>query len=366
MSEYQYYEFRAIDRPLSEAEQREIGKLSSRVDLTPSKAVFVYNYGDFRGDPEEVLSRYFDASLYLANWGSRRLMFRFPKAMIDLEEVRPYCVTDHISFSVAGEHVILDIELDKEEGVDWLEGEGWLPSLLGLREDILRQDYRLLYLAWLGATMLVYDLDEDAHEPPVPPGLRAPSAALGNFVDLFELDKDLLKVAAQASGERQEVSQETLQQALSRLPEAERDAFLLRLARGEANLSAALNRRLYELAGVTRDADQPERTVKQLRRAAEGARAEEKKKRAQEAERQRLKALSELSQREEQVWQEVDGLIRQKQAKAYEEAVGRLLRLRDLAACKEKKTAFEERLRRLREQHSRLPALQRRLDKAGL
>lgn len=366
MSEYQYYEFQAIDRPLSEGEQREIGKLSSRVDLTPSKAVFVYNYGDFRGDPEEVLSRYFDAFLYLANWGSRRLMFRFPKALVDLEEVRPYSLADHVSFSTAGEHVILDIELHEEEGSGWIEGEGWLSLLVGLREDLLRRDYRFLYLAWLKALTLAYDLDEEAYEPPVPPGLHSPSAALKGFLDLFEIDKDLLKVAAQASGERQEISQEALRQALGRLSEAERDAFLLRLARGEANLSAALNRRLDELVGTARDAAQPQRTVMHLLRAAEEARAEEKERQAQEAERQRLKALSELSRREEQVWHEVDGLIRQKQDKAYKEAVARLLQLRDLAAHEEKETAFEERLKRIREQYGRLPALQRRLNKAGL
>jgi hypothetical protein len=47
--------------------------------LTPTQAVFTYQFGDFHGRPEKVLEQYFDAMLYLANWGTKRLMFRFPK-----------------------------------------------------------------------------------------------------------------------------------------------------------------------------------------------------------------------------------------------------------------------------------------------
>lgn len=54
MSEYQYYEFQTLDRPLTESEQAFIKNLSSRVQLTPTQAVFTYSYGDFRGDPKKV------------------------------------------------------------------------------------------------------------------------------------------------------------------------------------------------------------------------------------------------------------------------------------------------------------------------
>jgi len=48
MSEYQYYEFQSIDRVLTEKEMNEISMMSSRVELNPHRAVFVYNYGDYR------------------------------------------------------------------------------------------------------------------------------------------------------------------------------------------------------------------------------------------------------------------------------------------------------------------------------
>lgn len=90
MSTYQYYEFQAIDRPLTAKEQATIQNLSSRVELTPHRAVFLYNYGDFRGKPEELFATYFDAMFYIANWGSRQLIFRFPKAIVDPSWYEPY------------------------------------------------------------------------------------------------------------------------------------------------------------------------------------------------------------------------------------------------------------------------------------
>jgi hypothetical protein len=139
MSEYQYYEFQAIDRPLTEEEQRAVAQLSSRVHPHPRRAVFTYSWSDFPGRAEEVLARYYDAMLYLANWGSRRLMFRFPKSLADPESLQGYNVetvdypSDFVSAYTKGEYAILDIQLDEEEGLDWIEGEGWLDSLLELR-----------------------------------------------------------------------------------------------------------------------------------------------------------------------------------------------------------------------------------------
>ena len=93
MSEYQYYEFQAIDRPLTEEEQRSVAQLSSRVDPHPRRAVFTYSFGGgLRRRAADLLVDYYDAMLYLANWGSRQLMFRFPKPLVDLEQMQRYSV----------------------------------------------------------------------------------------------------------------------------------------------------------------------------------------------------------------------------------------------------------------------------------
>ena len=78
MSEHQYYEFRAVDRPPGRTEQRELRAISTRAQITAAGFVNHYEWGDFRGNPDRLVSRYFDLFLYLANWGSRRLSIRLP------------------------------------------------------------------------------------------------------------------------------------------------------------------------------------------------------------------------------------------------------------------------------------------------
>ena len=50
MSECQYYEFQAIDRPLSAKEMARLRSVSTRARITPTSFVNVYEYGDFEGD----------------------------------------------------------------------------------------------------------------------------------------------------------------------------------------------------------------------------------------------------------------------------------------------------------------------------
>ena len=98
MSEYQYYEWQTIDRPLTDQEQAAVNRLSSHIEVSPTGAWVEYSWGDFKHDAKQVLAQYFDAFLYMANWGSRELMFRFPKALIDPKQIEPYC----LDYSVAG------------------------------------------------------------------------------------------------------------------------------------------------------------------------------------------------------------------------------------------------------------------------
>ena len=55
MSEYQYYEFQAVDRPLTNRQMNVLRGYSSRAQITPSSFVNVYNYGDFRGNPDKFM-----------------------------------------------------------------------------------------------------------------------------------------------------------------------------------------------------------------------------------------------------------------------------------------------------------------------
>ena len=85
MSEYQYYEFLTIDRTLDQSEMADLRALSSRAEITSTRFTNVYNYGDFKGSPEKLMEKYFDAHVYVANWGTHQLMLRLPRGSVDGE-----------------------------------------------------------------------------------------------------------------------------------------------------------------------------------------------------------------------------------------------------------------------------------------
>ena len=143
MSEYQYYEFQALDKPLTRQQQKELRSLPSRAEITATSFVNEYNYGDFRGEPQKLMGRYFDAFCYLANWGTRRLMFRLPKTVLDARTARRYCHSDAASVTETADHVIIDLCLERDPDDEWLEGSGLLAGMVQARSDLAAGDLRL-------------------------------------------------------------------------------------------------------------------------------------------------------------------------------------------------------------------------------
>jgi hypothetical protein len=366
MSEYQYYEFQSIDRLLTAEEQSEIQKLSSRVKLTSTQAIFLYNYGDFRHKPDQVLTKYFDAMFYIANWGTWRLMFRFPKAIIDPEFFQPYVLPDVITITKTAQYVVLDIEIHEEDGINgWVEGEGWLSQLLPLRDELLAGDGRLLYLVWLkSAAALAGDsLDEDPIEPPIPPNLSQLSPALQAFVELVELDSDLVTAAAQASPDHQVPPDEPLEDWLTALTAAERQKFLLKLVRREPHVDRQLINRLQELAGADRSTPPitpGHRKLSELEAIAKTTAVERRQREQDLAKHKRIKELEKLAPKETQTWQKVVKLIEVKQAQPYDEATALLKDLRDLAELQGKLPEFRQRFEQLKSDYHNRPALIKR------
>ena len=328
-----------------------------------------------------MLARYFDAFLYLANWGSKRLAFRFPKpalseanvGLLDPRQIEPYLWEYCIKLEPIGDYLILDISLNEEEGGEWVEGGGWLSALGPLRDDILQGDYRALYLAWLRAAEL-QDADDAELEPPVPPGLGELLPPLASFVELFGMDEHLLQAAAEASPQRQPAPGIPPEEAIARLSSAERDAFpsmelragLVRLAREEAHLSLALNRRLQELAGAPQPAvAAPRRTWGELRATADRLQREAKRRAAEAAEAKRIAELQAFAPREVEAWRAVLALIEEKKPASYDKAVALLVQLRDLADYQGRVAEFRTRVENLQERYTNRPALRDRLQRAG-
>lgn len=366
MSEYQYYEWQTIDRALTAAEQAAVGKLSSHIDVTSTRAWVEYHWGDFKHDPKPVLARHFDAFLYYANWGCQRLAFRFPKELLDENSLQPYLWEYCSELEPVGDCLILDISFPDEDGGHWFEGETRLSALAPLRDDLLAGDYRALYLAWLLAGA-ANNIDEEL-EPPVPPGLKELSAPLAEFVRFFQLDPFLVQAGAQASDPLRPAPAPALDALVARMSRAECDAFLRRLAAGEPLLALKLNRRLQELAGppVRSQPVAARRTWAELSEIADRLRQAEDRRQKAEAEARRIKDLQDFAPRATQVWRDVQALIEEKKARPYDEAVALLVKLRDLAVFQDRLAEFEARLSSLQTQYAGRPAFQERLRKAGL
>jgi len=106
--------------------------------------------GNFKHDPKKVLLKYFDAFLYDSNFGTRILMFRLPKHLVDIASVEPYLVEGRIMLDEDGKYLVLEIQVnDDSDFFQWVESGGILGQLTPLREQLLQGDCRMLYLAWL-------------------------------------------------------------------------------------------------------------------------------------------------------------------------------------------------------------------------
>ncbi|MDI1451894.1 hypothetical protein [Polyangium sp. 6x1] len=380
MSEYQYYEFQAIDRSLTEKEMAELRSYSTRARITPTSFVNHYEWGNFKGDEDAWMFRYFDAFLYLANWGTHVFKMRLPSKFLDLADVRPYCSRNSLTARKNKDQVVLTFASEDDEGEDWDSGEGILSPLIALRAELARGDRRALYLGWLLAVQ-ADEFDDEELEPPVPPGLGRLSASLDALVEFLRIDPDLLRAAAETSAQMSTLSpgRKELRAWLATLPPAEKDTWLARLfAEDTLSVSAELHRRFvqdHDPAKASLAAPQ-RRTIGEIRRIAESHAMERKQnaereaaaeadRRQRKAARERAKHLDALVGKEKQLWVDVEALVAAKQSKNYVAAVEVLIDLRDLAA-RSGAGDFDTLLKSFRSRHARKATLMDRISKAGL
>ncbi|GGN76981.1 hypothetical protein GCM10010112_49620 [Actinoplanes lobatus] len=378
VSEYQYYEFVALDQALTAKQQGELRAVSSRGRITSSSFVNDYQWGDLKADPAKWMERYFDAHLYLANWGTRRIMLRLPRAALAPETAEAFCVGESAGCWTTRTHVILDLRSEDEDGDEegWDE-EGRLAAIAPARAELAGGDRRLLYLAWL-LCVQNRELGDDEPEPPVPAGLAKLSGPLRALADFLRLDPNLLDVAASVSRPltEKEPSAAVLRSWVKGLPVADKDEVLLRVLRGEAGLlRSELLRRFH---GVTDEEHSGAgRTAGDLLAAAEDRwagrqqqirkrEAAEQKRREEAAAAAREQRLDKLARNPVRVWDQVDELIATKRPKDYDTAVTLLLDLQALAVREGEIFEFAQQMIRLRERHARKPSLIDRFDRARL
>lgn len=382
MSEYQYYEFAAIDRPLTRVEMAQLRAASTRADITPSGFANHYEWGDLKADPADWMRRYFDAFVYTANWCSCRLALRMPLSTFRTAELKPFATGQALTLEASDEHWILDWSLDESEDYDRFgmeDGSGWMRRLAPLRDELLRGDLRPLYLGWLaGATS--GELGDDALEPEVPPGLSELTPPQQALVEFLEIDPDMLAAAMTGSAR---ISRNDAAQAgyidvwLDEWPRNEMVAVLKLIAQGkgqEAERQVRPRHAAWLKAQRPASASPgPRRSVGQLRglaQSASGVRLErEAKERAtQEVERrqQREATLRLLMADVDKRWEAIDAQARRGSASGYEQAVRAVAELAEGYALTSTRKEFDRALRRFLVRHATRSALLRRLTEAGL
>ncbi|TXL78764.1 hypothetical protein FHP25_07150 [Vineibacter terrae] len=383
MSEYQYYEFRAIDRPLDAAAQAALRKISSRGEISAHGFVNSYQWGDFKGEPRRLMADWFDLFIHWTNWGTRSLMLRVPRRYLDPIAVKPYVVKGVVEAWTAGDNTIIAFDRSPEEDLDpFLEDEaGMAQSMIALRDSVLRGDLRLLYLGWLIA-VLDGHVDDGRPEPPCPAGLGTLSGPLKALADFFMLDQDLVAAAAEGSTDDKpdqvEPSTAELSAFIETLPDRDKTVFLRRaVLEGDSHVRIDIVRRWAQAADglttVATPADRPQRRARDLLAGAQAqAQRRAQREAAMEAQRQEqarralAKRLDALALRVEAAWQDVEAHIGTKQPEAYDKAVALLQDLGQLADRDGDRAAFDRHLKDLLNRHQGKTSFQNRLHKAGL
>jgi len=380
VSEYQYYDFRALDRPLTRNEMAALRSISTRAAIIATSFTNHYEWGDLKANPSKLLEKYFDAFVYVANWGTHKFYIRLPLGSVDYKLLKVMVPGESLRVRKTATFVIVEFGFESEwDGED--DGTGWMASLTPLRSDLLRGDLRCLYLGWLRCAQ-DGGLDEDKLEPPVPAGLEELTGPLHALIEFLKIDEDLVKVAAQASKPLAAGPSRTeLSAWIWGLPEKDKNELLITAAVDEGERwRSELVRRFRRT-----NAQQPREVLAASKRrkvghllAAAHARANERARLLNEqrtAEATKLRAedlanraryLEQLGRRQLEIWKQVAAHIQTRQPKDYERAVSLLADLHDLAVSRGRTDGFQRALVKIRQVHAAKGSFMRRLAKANL
>ncbi|PNU19886.1 hypothetical protein C2E25_10070 [Geothermobacter hydrogeniphilus] len=379
MSEYQYLEFLAVDRPLTEREMDHLRAVSSRAQITPVSFVNEYNWGGLKANPRDFMRHFFDAHLFVANWGDAIFMLRLSREAIDRKTLKAFCSSPHLEFEKLPEHWLLTWSLGETEvydRFDYVEGPGWMTRLAPLREELLRGDLRSLYIGWLRA-VTTEETDPDELEPLALDGLDQLTAAQQALAEFLEVDIDLLAGAGGDSSAKQKNAEDdaALDLWLDELPRAEVRGYLRQMLAGQGMAAErALKRR--HAAWKARFSPEPERgrrSVAELWQLAEQAKQvrlieEDKARREAEAERKKRRdaRLANMAQDFPRAWKMAHEEACKGHAHAYDAACRQLVDLRDAYKQYAAPAAFQKEFQKFMAEHQRRRALVKRLVEAGL
>lgn len=380
MSEYQYYEFLAIDRLLSRDEMAELRALSTRAHITPVSFTNVYNWGDFKGDPKKLMQRYFDAHVYVANWMTAIFMIRLPIGALAKETAEAMAVDDILDFNPTKTHWIITWSLEDSEDYDRFgmeDGSGWMARLSPVRDELLRGDLRSLYIGWLAAVTGGM-MDDDEMEPLSMSGLGNLTAAQHALAEFLEVDPDLLAGVGLDSpvDQSRDTSDKDLDLWIDTLPRVDIKAVMKQLVEGKGQQAERSMKNRFEAwqRGLQTDkTDAPRRTVGELRKHAEAAektRLEKQKRERQKSEIEHRKKhesyLQKLSKDFPKAWKRVQQTVERGSGVAYDDACRSLVDLSEAYMLHASKERFQIELKKFMACNIRRKTLLQRLVTAGI
>lgn len=378
MSEYQYFEFAAIDRPLTDGEMAALRAVSTRAVITPSGFVNHYEWGGLKADPLDWMRRYFDAFVYLAEWAHCRFALRLPRDMFGKAELKPFGVKQSLTIDASEDHWILDWSLEGSDNYDRFaedDGRGWMGRLVPLRDELIRGDQRSLYLGWL-AGAAKGEVPETTLEPTVPAGLSQLSAAQNALAAFLEIDADIIAAAAIGSADASDRPESVDAWLQSLSPDELRSMLksIVRADRPNPQREVASRYRAWHRQHAPQAAPEARRrSVAELRSLAVPAGEERRRRDALAREQQ---AAARRTQRDAQLrllmsdvdkrWLALHQQAERGSASAYEQAVRALSDLAEAYAIVSDRKTFDRELRRFLVRHAKRGALLRRLTEAGL
>jgi len=328
---YQYYEFRAVDRPLSDKVRTELRALSPTARISARTFANFYDmWSNFGGDPAKLMRRWFDLHLYRANWGTHRLMIRLPKRLVQRETLdRLLQGVECAKLKETGDNLILDICREELLPIyDNSEDHTLLSELAPLRANLLSGDMRLFYLLWL--TAVETDTVDPADPEPLP-GLGPVDGALEAFAEFFQLDLNLVHAAAERPA--------TVALRTPMQHRLEADA--------STNVGTVPRRTAGELCA------RAEAMVESVKEAAIREAQAERQTAAEAEERARRARLPALELRGEAVWPEIEAEIARRNPAGYGRATTLLQDLKALAKQNGTTADFSHRVHSIRERHAR-------------
>ena len=380
MSEYQYYEFLAIDRPLTKDEMAELRMLSTRAAITPGSFINEYNWGDFKGDPDKLMQRYFDVHVYVANWMTAIFMVRLPIDVLYEETVKAMSVPYVLDFKAVKNHWIITWSLDESENYDRFDmedGSGWMARLAPVRDELLRGDLRSLYIGWLAAVTREM-MDDDEMEALTVSGLgnlTAPQLALAEFL---EVDPDILAGVGMGSpvDHTEKLSEKDIDRWIDALPRNEVKAVMKQLLEGRGHQAERIIRNRFAASRrvlQTNKNNPPRRTVGKLHENAKTARQIRMEKQKRDCKRLEIRLrkereayLKNLSEDFPGTWKSVTETVERGSGPAYDEACYILVDICEAYELFANKQQFQRELKKFMASHMRRKALIKRLVVAGI